>query len=153
MTAIEFSAIPDTQEDYELLIDLLAGFRKQTGIEVKFTRMAWTDAWQQLINISTHGQGADISHVGSTWVSSLVSMNSLRPIPSHVVTKIGSEDSFVHAAWNSVITEDDRNPWAIPLSTLPAKTPCSNWDADLRSFLPASMPWTNSSPLTIRFDL
>jgi ABC-type glycerol-3-phosphate transport system substrate-binding protein len=116
MTAIEFTAIPDSDSDYELQLDLLASFRKQTGIEVKLTRMEWSDAWQQLINISTHGQGADISHVGSTWVSSLVSMNSLRAIPSHVITRIGSEESFVHSTWESVKMEGDRNAWAIPLS-------------------------------------
>jgi ABC-type glycerol-3-phosphate transport system substrate-binding protein len=116
MTAIEFTAIPDTDEDYDLQLELLREFRKQTGIEVRLTRMAWSNAWQQLINISTQGQGADISHVGSTWVSSLVSMNALRTIPSHVVTRIGTEDSFIHSTWQSVMMEGDRNAWALPLS-------------------------------------
>jgi ABC-type glycerol-3-phosphate transport system substrate-binding protein len=79
--------------------------------------MEWGDAWHQLINISTHGQGADLSHIGSTWVSSLVSMNALRPIPPHIITKIGGEESFVHSAWQSVTMEEDRQPWSIPLST------------------------------------
>jgi ABC-type glycerol-3-phosphate transport system substrate-binding protein len=118
MTAIEFTTIPDTDADYELLQELFADFQTQTGIEVKTTRMQWGDAWQQLINISTHGQGADISHTGSSWVSSLVSMNALRPIPSHIITKIGGEESFVHSAWESVAMEtNDRHPWSIPLST------------------------------------
>lgn len=116
MTTIEFTAIPDSDSDYELQLEVLSGFQKQSGIEVKLTRMEWTDAWPQLINISTHGQGADISHVGSTWVSSLVSMNSLRAIPSPVITKIGSQESFVHSTWESVKMEEDRNAWAIPLS-------------------------------------
>jgi ABC-type glycerol-3-phosphate transport system substrate-binding protein len=116
MVAIEFTAIPDSDEDNQLQLELLADFQKQTGIEVKFTRMDWGDAWQRLINISTHGQGADISHIGSTWVSSLVSMNSLRAIPAHIITKIGSPDSFVHSAWGSILMEEDRNAWGIPLS-------------------------------------
>jgi ABC-type glycerol-3-phosphate transport system substrate-binding protein len=116
MTAIEFTAIPDTDADYDLQLELLAEFKKQTGIGVKLTRMEWSDAWPQLINISTHGQGADISHVGSTWVSSLVSMNALRSVPSHVITKIGGEESFIHSTWESVRMEGDRNAWAIPLS-------------------------------------
>jgi ABC-type glycerol-3-phosphate transport system substrate-binding protein len=116
MVAIEFTAIPDTDDDYELQLELLASFRKQTNIEVKLTRMDWSDAWQRLINISTHGQGADISHIGSTWVSSLVSMNAVRSIPAHIITKIGSQDSFVHSAWESVMMEGDRNAWGIPLS-------------------------------------
>jgi len=116
MAAIEFTAIPDSDEDYKLQLELLADFRKQTGIEVRLTRMEWPNAWQQLINISTQGQGADISHVGSTWVSSLVSMNALRPIPSHILTKIGSEESFIHSTWESAKMEGDRNAWALPLS-------------------------------------
>ena len=116
MTVIEFTAIPDTDADYELQLELLAGFKKQTGIDVRLTRMEWSDAWGQLINISTRGEGAEISHVGSTWVSSLVSMNALRAIPSHVITKIGSEESFVHSAWESAKMENDHNAWSIPLS-------------------------------------
>jgi ABC-type glycerol-3-phosphate transport system substrate-binding protein len=116
MVAIEFTTIPDSEADYNLQLELLETFHKQTGMEVKLTRMDWSDAWPQLINISTHGQGADISHIGSTWVSSLVSMNSLRAIPAHVITKIGGEESFVHSAWGSGIMEGDRNAWAVPLS-------------------------------------
>ncbi|HEX6269257.1 MAG TPA: hypothetical protein VFZ43_03400 [Anaerolineales bacterium] len=77
MVAIEFTAIPDTDVNYTLLPELLESFRKEAGVEVKLTSLAWTDAWHQFINISAQGQGADISQVGSTWVSSLVSMNSL----------------------------------------------------------------------------
>src|SRR5262249_17548618 len=116
MAAIEFTVIPDSDADYELQLELLASFKKQTGVDVRLTRMDWSNAWPQLINISTHGQGADISHIGSTWVSSLVSMNSLRAIPAHVITKIGGVESFVHSAWGSGIMEDDRNAWAVPLS-------------------------------------
>ncbi len=117
MVAIEFTAIPDTDAEYEFQCEVLKDFHKQTGIEVKLTRMQWSDAWQRLVDISTHGVGADISHIGSTWVSQLVSMNALRPIPPHLITKIGGEESFVHSAWESVTMEEDRHSWAIPLST------------------------------------
>jgi ABC-type glycerol-3-phosphate transport system substrate-binding protein len=43
-------------------------------------------------------------------------MNSVRSIPAHIITKIGSQESFVHSAWASVLMEEDRNAWAIPLS-------------------------------------
>jgi multiple sugar transport system substrate-binding protein len=116
MTKIEFTAIHDTEADYQLHLELLANFKQQTGVEVNLIRMQWGDAWQQLIDISTHGQGADISHVGSTWVSNLVNMDALRPIPRHLVTKIGGEESFIHSGWESVIMEGDRQPWGIPMS-------------------------------------
>jgi ABC-type glycerol-3-phosphate transport system substrate-binding protein len=43
-------------------------------------------------------------------------MNSLRPIPSHVIARIGGEESFLHSTWESVMMEEDRQVWAIPLS-------------------------------------
>lgn len=116
MTTIEFSFIPDADSDYEAITRLMTDFKKETGIEVKLKRMEWGNAWPQLIGIATQGQGADISHVGSTWVSSLMTMNALRPIPSHVINKIGGEQSFVHSTWSNVVAEDDRQVYGIPLS-------------------------------------
>jgi ABC-type glycerol-3-phosphate transport system substrate-binding protein len=43
-------------------------------------------------------------------------MNALRPIPSQLITKIGGEESFVHCLWESVMMEDQKQSWAIPLS-------------------------------------
>jgi len=78
--------------------------------------MEWGNAWQQLISIATQGHGADISHVGSTWVSSLMTMNAVRPLPNHLISKIGGEQAFVHSTWTNVISEEDRNIYGIPLS-------------------------------------
>lgn len=117
MTTIEFTIIPDSDADYSQQLELMANFKRETGVEVKLTRWTWGNAWQQMIDISTHGQGPDISQVGSTWVSSLVSMNALRPIPSQIIARIGGEDAFVHSAWESVVMGDDKNPWSIPLTS------------------------------------
>lgn len=116
MTTIEFSLIPDADTDYETVTRLMTQFQRETGIEVRLQRMEWGNAWPQLINIATQGQGVDISHVGSTWVSSLMTMNALRPIPSHIVNKIGGEQVFVHSTWSNVVAEADRHAYGIPLS-------------------------------------
>ena len=116
MTTIEFSLIPDAETDYQTARLLMDDFKRETRIDVTLKRMEWEDAWPQLISIATQGQGVDVSHVGSTWVSSLMNMNSLRPMPSHLVNKVGSEQAFVHSTWSSVISEDDRAPYGIPLS-------------------------------------
>jgi len=117
MTTIDFSLIPDSDADYQNIIQLIHDFQEESGIEVKLQRMDWGDAWQHLISIATKGQGADISHVGSTWVSSLAVMNSLRPIPAHVINKIGGEQAFVHSTWAGVLFENSRDVYGIPLST------------------------------------
>lgn len=116
MTTIDFSLIPDANDDYEAIVRLMSSFKRETGIEVNLKRMEWGDAWPQLISISTQGQGADISHVGSTWVSSLMTMNALRPIPAHLISKVGSDQAFVHSTWANVVAEEDRQPYGIPLS-------------------------------------
>ncbi len=116
MTTIEFSLIPDADTDYETVVRLMAEFKRETGIEVLLKRMEWGNAWPQLISIATQGQGVDISHVGSTWVSSLMNMNAVRPIPSHIVNKIGGDQAFVHSTWSNVVAEEDRHAYGIPLS-------------------------------------
>lgn len=116
MTTIEFSLIPDTESDFETVTRLMAAFKRETGVDVNLKRMEWGNAWQQLIAIATQGHGADISHVGSTWVSSLMTMNAVRPLPNQLISKIGSEQAFVHSTWTNVTSEDDRNVYGIPLS-------------------------------------
>ena len=116
MTTIDFSLIPDAEAGYETIVRLISTFKRETGIDVNLKRMEWNDAWPQLIGISTNGQGADISHVGSTWVSSLMTMNALRPIPAQLISKIGGDQAFVHSTWANVVAEEDRQPYGIPLS-------------------------------------
>jgi ABC-type glycerol-3-phosphate transport system substrate-binding protein len=116
MTTIDFSLIPDADGHYEAITRLMSSFKYETGIDVNLKRMEWADAWPQLISISTQGQGADISHVGSTWVSSLMTMNALRPIPANLMSKVGSDQAFVHSTWANVVAEADRQPYGIPLS-------------------------------------
>jgi multiple sugar transport system substrate-binding protein len=117
MTTIDFSLIPDAQVDYETISRLMVDFKRETGIDVNLKRMEWGNAWAHLIGFATQGQGVDISHVGSTWVSSLMTMNALRPISPHIINKAGGEQAFVHSTWSNVIVEDDRHVYGIPLSS------------------------------------
>ncbi|HET9906030.1 MAG TPA: extracellular solute-binding protein [Anaerolineales bacterium] len=116
MTTIDFSLIPDADGHYESIQRLMSSFRRETGIDVNLKRMEWENAWPQLISISTQGQGADISHVGSTWVSSLMTMNALRPIPAQLISKVGGDQAFVHSTWSNVVAEEDRFAYGLPFS-------------------------------------
>jgi ABC-type glycerol-3-phosphate transport system substrate-binding protein len=117
MTTIEFTLIPDADSDYQIIERLMTNFKRETGIDVHLKRMEWNNAWGQLISIATQGVGADISHVGSTWVSSLMTMNAISPMPRNLIAKVGSDQAFVHSAWSNVTAEEDRNTYGIPLST------------------------------------
>src|SRR5574342_755008 len=102
MVSIEFSLIPDADADFQTIARLMSDFKRETGIDVHLQRMDWSNAWSQLISIATQGQGADASHVGSTWVSSLMTMNALSPIHRNLIAKVGGEQAFVHSAWSNV---------------------------------------------------
>jgi len=117
MPTIEFSLIPDAEVDFQTFERLMTDFKSESGVEVRLKRMEWSNAWGQLIGIATQGQGADISHVGSTWVSSLMTMNALTPIHRNLIAKIGGEQTFVHSSWSNVTAEEDRRTYGVPLST------------------------------------
>jgi multiple sugar transport system substrate-binding protein len=117
MTTIEFSLIPDADVDYETMSRLMVDFQRETGINVRLQRMEWGNAWAHLIGFATQGQGVDISHIGSTWVSSLMTMNALRPLPPSLINKLGGEQAFVHSTWTNVMAEEDRHVYGIPLSS------------------------------------
>ena len=38
MTTLEFSLIPDAETDYQAIVQLMAEFKRQTGIDVKLKR-------------------------------------------------------------------------------------------------------------------
>jgi ABC-type glycerol-3-phosphate transport system substrate-binding protein len=117
MTTVEFSLIPDADVDFQTIERLMSKFKSETGIDVHLRRMDWGNAWSQLIAISTQGQGADLSHVGSTWVSSLMTMNAISVMPRNLIARVGGAQAFLHSAWSSVTAEEDRNTYGIPLST------------------------------------
>jgi len=117
MTTIEFSLIPDSQDDYTVIHELLEEFRAQTRIDVKVRKMTWGMAWPELMSVAAQAHGPDISHIGSTWVSSLVTMNALRPISSEFIQHIGGAETFPSAIWQGAVIEGDKQVWAIPWST------------------------------------
>lgn len=114
MLEIEFSVIEDSPEDTEVLSRLLEEFQAQYGVKVRLHVMAWEGAWQKLMAIALDGRGPDVSHLGSTWVSSLVMMNSLRPFDSKEVARLGGLGAFIPPAWQSTSVPDDTQIWTIP---------------------------------------
>ena len=94
MTAIEFTAIPDTDADYETSARIDVSFpeadryRGQTHAHGMERCLASVDQHRHAGTGSRYfARGL---HLGQ---QPHVSMNALRPIPSHLITKIGSESS------------------------------------------------------------
>ena len=111
MAQIEFSSIG---EPAAAIKDTLRQFELETGHKVNVHVMQWEKAWPELLSYALLGHGPDISHIGSTWVSSLVKMNVLRPFHPREVEAVGGAKVFLPACWNSVILPGSDTVWALP---------------------------------------
>jgi len=116
MTDIEFSIIQDTEKEFILWSNLLKEFQSQTGIKIHLKQQTWDMAWTELMSFASMGRGADISLIGSTWVSSLMVMNALSPIPNEMLERVGRMKSYLPAAWQSTKVDNSDQAWSVPFS-------------------------------------
>ena len=114
MVEIEFSYINDFEHDPRIWVEFMDEFAAQQGIKVHLRPMAWDTAWADLFSYTTFGNGPQVSHVGNTWVSSLVRMNALRPFKPDEIASMGGASEFMSPNWQTGVLPEDRRVWAIP---------------------------------------
>lgn len=74
----------------------LDDFEPRPGVHTQ--RMDWADAWDELMRIALYSQGPDVSEIGSTWLSSLIEMDALRPLTAWNLSFLHSLEGFFPAA-------------------------------------------------------
>ena len=111
MIDIDFSIIGDPTPTLE---QTLRDFEAERGIHVNLSTQTWENAWHELLMWGLYGQGPDVSQVGSTWATSLMSMNSVRPFLEHEIRSFGGSHVFLPQCWQS--TQD---PASFAISSLP----------------------------------
>jgi len=114
MTELAFSLIGEPTPTLSRLLD---AFQKQHNVNIRLVKMTWDNAWPELLTYALYGKGPDVSHVGSTWASSLIGMNALRPFNRIEVKSTGGPEVFLPQAWQSVVMPDLPEIWAIPWTT------------------------------------
>ena len=114
MVEIEFSYIEDFDKDGSIWAELMDEFKAQHDIQVRLRPMAWDTAWADLFSYTTFGNGPQVSHVGNTWVSSLVRMHALRPFKSDEIIDMGGSAAFMAPNWQTGLLPGDKRVWAIP---------------------------------------
>lgn len=115
MTKLDFLTIahvPDNQLGINRLLDL---YQQKTGQTVTGKFANWNAIWRESINVGIYNKGADFSEIGTTWLESLVSMNSLRPFSESDLEQLGGKDSFLPGSWSSTMLGGVGNIWGIPL--------------------------------------
>lgn len=114
MVEIEFSTISDPSDGAHHLSLILEEYEAQHGVRVRLSTMSWDQAWSNLVTFALYGKGPDVSHVGSTWGSSLAAMNALRPFAPREIAALGGSGAFIAAAWQSAVLAGDKQVWAMP---------------------------------------
>lgn len=89
-------------------------FRQDKGQPVDLVRFGWENIWRELVNVAIYRQGPDIAEIGSTWLESLVAMQSLNPFPARDINHIGGKEIFFPAAWQNVAMSNKTEIWGIP---------------------------------------
>jgi len=111
---ILFSVIGEPSTELMKLLDEFQQIRK---VDIKMEKMNWDRAWAKLLSYALQGGGPDVSHIGSTWASSLLTMNALREFSPREVEALGGERAFVPPAWQSATIYGDTRVWSIPWSS------------------------------------
>ena len=117
MPTLKFSFISDDLLRIEIISGLMRDFERKYNIKIQPQILSWNDAWQQILDFSLRGEAPDVSHIGSSWSSSLSAMNALRAFTPEEINELGGSEAFFQTAWRSAYTSDDPSVWAIPWST------------------------------------
>lgn len=90
-------------------------FTLEERMAVEIQEFPWEIGRSQLVDIALFKGGIDVSEVGTTWLSSLASMNGLRPFAIADTVQFGGESAFFPNAWVSAATNG--KIYSIPWTT------------------------------------
>lgn len=114
MTEITLTYIYSSPQDESVLSELVAEFGARHNLRVNLKRMTWGTAWTELFTIASTGEGAEVSHLGGTWVGSLAKMNALRAFKPAEVAEINAGSPFMVPTWESTRLFEDERIWSVP---------------------------------------
>ena len=101
------------------LRSLLTQFEQYTQIHVRLNIMSWLNGWNKLVEIALNHSGADVSEVGTTWLSDFTKMNAFSILNRRDLSTLGGSEQFIEASWKSCLVASSRgvlNAWAAPWS-------------------------------------
>jgi multiple sugar transport system substrate-binding protein len=111
MLELQYSYIGDPVPTLKKVLD---DFGHQHRLHIEIRHLDWDNAWHELMLWSLYGNGPDISHIGSTWVTSLVGMNTLRLFMPEELQQAGGEKAFLPHCWQSGVFPDKTKVWSLP---------------------------------------
>ncbi|MFZ6028578.1 MAG: extracellular solute-binding protein [Chloroflexota bacterium] len=113
-----FDRGPDFQEK---LLNLVNEFERDTKIKVELEIIQdWSNGWARLLDLALNRSPADVSEVGSSWVSDLMRMEALRPFSAFEVDRVLSGAKLYSSVWGNSFAfnggkTNSSAPFSIPL--------------------------------------
>jgi multiple sugar transport system substrate-binding protein len=83
----------------DALAEALNSFEQRYGIGVRPRVLDHAQEKQQISGFAISGSGPDVSEVGTTWLSDLISMCALRDFSPWEITSLEREGAFFQPAW------------------------------------------------------
>jgi multiple sugar transport system substrate-binding protein len=111
---IELSII---QTNPAIIAPILEKFEAENHVRVRVTTSSWDTSWSQLVKVALYGDGPDVSEIGSSWVSDLVSMQAILPFSNRELAILGKPEEFFPASWAGGIPADQKQLYAFPWMT------------------------------------
>ncbi len=111
MLELQYSYIGDPVPTLQKVLD---DFGRQNNLHIEVRQLDWDNAWHEIMLWSLYGNGPDVSHIGSTWVSSLLNMNALRQFTPEEIRQVGGEYVFLPSCWQSGVWPDKTKVWSLP---------------------------------------
>jgi ABC-type glycerol-3-phosphate transport system substrate-binding protein len=113
MTVLDFSVNVHFLESVRVLRKMLDQFQRQTGREVILHLVPSRAAWRSLIYYGFYQRGADVSEIGTTWVSQQAGIGALRALSPTEVAELGSQEAFFPSLWQPDPTNEGKM-WSVP---------------------------------------
>jgi multiple sugar transport system substrate-binding protein len=93
--------------------EVLADFKKQTGITVKYQVVSWSDLWTKIMTAVTSNSGPDVVALGNTWASTLAATGGFVSLTPDKLKEVGGASKFVPSAF-AVTGLKGQPPIAVP---------------------------------------
>jgi multiple sugar transport system substrate-binding protein len=114
MADLELSIMAHSLDPINDLRPWLDPFEAENHVNINLTVLNWDTAWSDILKSALYHHGPDISEIGSTWVSSLIGMNALRPFSNEELSMLGGQSAYLPTMWESGKIAGENRVWAFP---------------------------------------
>jgi multiple sugar transport system substrate-binding protein len=101
-------------QDNEVLRRAIGRFKQQTGIDVEFKVIPWSDLFNNITTATTSGRGPDVLNIGNTWSASLQATGAFMPFEGEDLEAIGGQEKFLETSW-AASGAPGQAPTSVPL--------------------------------------